>query len=169
MRTGLSTSPILPAQRHFLINTIKVSNYRREIPRLGGLVVLADYAAKDRPPPDWEVQRGGGLGVLVGRALLAGLAGPVPVVMVGVLAEYRLQVPFAVDEDPVDALGSCFAYPSLGVAVRPRRLRRVFTIFRPTLANISSKAPMNLASRSRMRKRNASVRSPRSMIKLRTC
>jgi hypothetical protein len=40
---------------------------------------------------------------------MAGLVGPVPVVMVGVLAEDRLQVPFVVDEHPVgagDASGS---------------------------------------------------------------
>jgi hypothetical protein len=40
---------------------------------------------------------------------MAGLVRPVPVVMVGVLAEDRLQVPFVVDEHPVgtgDACGS---------------------------------------------------------------
>jgi hypothetical protein len=89
--------------------------------RLGSLVVLADHAAEYLPPPDWEVQRSGGLGFLVGRALLAGLAGPVPVVMADVLAEDRSQVPFAVDEHPVGALGSCCAYPSLGVTVGPHR------------------------------------------------
>ena len=54
---------------------------------LGSLVVLADHAAEYLPPLDWEVQRGGGLGFLVGRALVAGLVGPVLVVMAGVLAE----------------------------------------------------------------------------------
>jgi len=33
-------------------------------------------------------------------------------------------VPFAVDEHPVGALGSCAAYPPLGITVRARRLRR---------------------------------------------
>jgi hypothetical protein len=97
--------------------------------RLGSLVVLADHASEYLPPPDWQVQRGGGLGFLVGRALLAGLVGPVPVVMAGVLAEDRSQVPFVVDEHPVGALGSCGAYPSLGVTVRPRRLRRGLHFF----------------------------------------
>jgi len=69
-------------------------------------VVLADHAAEYLSPLDWQVRRGGGLGVLVGRALLAGLVGPVPVVMAGVLAEDRSQVPFVVDEHPVGALGS---------------------------------------------------------------
>ena len=34
---------------------------------------------------------------------MAGLVGPVPVAMVGVLAADRLQVPFVVDEHPVGA------------------------------------------------------------------
>src|SRR5207248_1764074 len=34
-------------------------------------------------------------------------------VMVGVLAEHRSKVPFAVDQHPVGAFGSCGAYPSL--------------------------------------------------------
>jgi hypothetical protein len=48
--------------------------------RLGNLVVLADHAAAD-----------------------GGTGGPVPVVMVGVLAGDRLQVPFVVDKRPVGA------------------------------------------------------------------
>jgi hypothetical protein len=71
--------------------------------RLGSLVVLADHAAEYLPLPDWQVQRGGGLGFLVGPPLMAGLVRPVPVVMVGVLAEDRWQVPFVVDEHPVGA------------------------------------------------------------------
>ena len=63
------------------------------------------------------------MGLLVGQALLAGLVGPVPVVMAGVLAEDRPEVAFVVDEHPVGALGSCCAYPSLGVTIRSRRPR----------------------------------------------
>jgi ribosomal protein S12 methylthiotransferase accessory factor YcaO len=58
------------------------------------------------------------LAALVGRSLLAGLMGPVPVVMAGVLAEDRPQVPFVVNEHPVGAFGSCGAHPPLGIAVR---------------------------------------------------
>jgi hypothetical protein len=53
--------------------------------------------------------------------LLAGLVRAVSVVMVGVLAEDRSKVPFAVDQHPVGAFGSCGAYPSLCVAVGPHR------------------------------------------------
>ncbi len=51
-------------------------------------------------------------------------------------------LPLAVDEHPVGALGSCAAYPSLSETVRARGSRRVFTIFRPSLAKISSKTPV---------------------------
>jgi len=78
---------------------------------------------------------------MVGRSLLAGLVRAVSVVMVGVLA----------------AFGSCGAYPSLCVAVRAWCLRRVLTAFTPAPAKISLKALMNLASRSRMRKRKHPV------------
>ena len=61
---------------------------------------------------------------LIGRSLLAGLVGPVQLVMVGVLAEGHSKVPFAVDQHPIGALGSCGAYPCFGVAVRAWRRRR---------------------------------------------
>ena len=72
------------------------------------------------------------MAVLVGRSLLAGMVRAVPVVMSGVLAEDGPQVPFTVDEHPVGALGSCAAYP------------------------------LNLASRSPIRKRKEPIRPPRS-------
>src|SRR5208282_2339903 len=45
-------------------------------------------------------------------------------VMAGVLAQHRAEVRLVVDQHPVSALGSCGAYPSLGIAVRARCLRR---------------------------------------------
>jgi hypothetical protein len=71
-----------------------------------------------------QVQRRADLAALAGWSLLAGLMGPVPVVMGGVLAGDRLQVPFIANEHPVGAFGWCGAYPQLGMAVRtwgPRR------------------------------------------------
>jgi hypothetical protein len=50
---------------------------------------------------------------MVGRSLLAGLVRAVSVVMAGVLAGHRSKVPFAVDQHPVGAFGSCGAYLSL--------------------------------------------------------
>jgi hypothetical protein len=45
------------------------------------------------------------LAVSAGRSLLAGLVRAVPVVVDGLLAQDRLQVPFTVDEHPVGAFG----------------------------------------------------------------
>jgi hypothetical protein len=92
--------------------------------QLRGLVVLVDHAAEYFTPLDWQVQRRAGLVVVVGRSLLAGLVRAAPVVMGGVLTQDGPQMPFAVDEHPVGALGSRGAYPSLGVTIRARRPRR---------------------------------------------
>jgi hypothetical protein len=43
---------------------------------------------------------------MVGWSLLEGLVRPVPVVVIGVLAQDRSQVLFARDQDPVGALGA---------------------------------------------------------------
>jgi hypothetical protein len=61
--------------------------------------------------------------VPIGWELLTGLVGPVPVVMVGVLAKDWPEVPFAVDQQPVGALGSCGAYPSRRRSSREGRAR----------------------------------------------
>ena len=65
---------------------------------------------------------------------------------------------FVVDQHPVGALGPSGAHPPLGITI---------TIFTPSAAKISSKARVNLASRSRMKKQKEPVRSPRSMTRLR--
>jgi len=89
-------------------------------------VVLVDHAAENLASLDRQVQRRAGLAVVVRWSFLAGLVRAVSAVMVGVLARDQSQVPFAVDEHPVGALGSCGAYPSPGVTVRPRacKIRR---------------------------------------------
>jgi hypothetical protein len=87
-------------------------------------VVLVDHATEDFAPLDRQLQRRAGPVIVVGRSLLARLVRAVPVVMAGVIAQNRAQVPFAVDEHPVGALASCGSYPSLGITVRPRSPRR---------------------------------------------
>jgi hypothetical protein len=84
-------------------------------------VVLVDHATEDFASLDRQLQRRAGLVIVVGWSLLAGLVRAVAVVMAGVLAQNRAQVPFAVDEHPVGALASCGAYPSLGITVAPHR------------------------------------------------
>jgi len=98
---------------------------------LRGLVVLVDHPAEYLPPLDRQVQRNADLVVLVGWSLLTGLMRAVPVEMAGVLVQDRAQVLLAVDQHPVSALGSRGAYPSLGVAVRPRGPRRGLHYRRP--------------------------------------
>jgi len=75
-------------------------------------VVLVDHAIEDFSPLDRQLQRRAGPVIVVGRSLLARLVRAVPVVMAGVIAQNRAQVPFAVDEHPVGALASCGSYPS---------------------------------------------------------
>jgi hypothetical protein len=88
--------------------------------QLRRLVVLVDHATEDLSPSDRQVPRRASLAVLVGRSLLAGLgAGG------GRCNGWRTrrgltQVSFVLDQQPVGALGSCAAYPSLGVAVCAR-------------------------------------------------
>jgi hypothetical protein len=79
--------------------------------------VVSDYAAEHLPPLNWQVERSSSPAVPIGWSLLAGLVGPMPVVMTGVLAEDRPQSPFVVDQHPVGALGSHGTCPSFGVAV----------------------------------------------------
>jgi hypothetical protein len=89
--------------------------------------------------------------------------------MTDILAEDRPQVPFAVDEHPVCALGPCGAYPPLGVQFALGVRGGILTVVTPTAAKIASKTLVNLASRSRIRKRKELIRSPRSMSRLRAC
>jgi hypothetical protein len=71
--------------------------------------------------------------------LLAGVVRAVAVVVARVPSEHCLQVPFVIDQHPVGARGPHGAHLPLGIAVRSWRLRRVMTIFTPSLAKISSK------------------------------
>src|SRR5215471_8130988 len=135
--------------------------------RSGGSVVLVDHTVKCFPALDWCVKRHGYWCVMVRRSLLAGLVRAVPVVVVGVLAKDRSKVPFVIDQHPVSALGSCGAYPPLGVTIRPWRPRRGLDHLHALASEISSKARVNLVSRSRIRKRREPARSPRSMSRLR--
>ena len=94
-------------------------------------MVFVDHAAEHLSPTDWCLQRHDDGLTLVGWSLLAGLMGPVPVVVADVAVEDQSQVPFAVDQHPVGALGSCGAHPPFGVAVGPHRqlhlIRRIGT------------------------------------------
>lgn len=68
--------------------------------------------------------------------------------MVGILAEDQLQMPFAGDQHPVQALAADAGDPASGYSIRARRLDRVFTIRTPIAVNTASNAAVNFVSRS---------------------
>jgi len=83
-----------------------------------------------------------------------------PVVMVDVDAERPLEVAAVEDQQPVKTLGAHGPDEALGDRVRLRDRTGVFTIRMPSLRKTSSKRPLYLLSRSRIRKRTP--RSERS-------
>lgn len=107
--------------------------------------------------------------ILIWWSLPASLMRPMRVVVIDIFAQDRAQVTFPVEQQAIGALGSHRPDPALGEAVRPRCPRRHCSTVIPTAANTSSKAVVNLASRSRMKKRNDLARSPRSIRRLRAC
>ena len=106
--------------------------------------------------------------VMVGRSLLAGLVGPVLVVMAGLLAEDRSKVPFVVDEHQVGALGSCGAYPSVRVAGRAWCLRwgldRLHALAGEDLVEGAGELGVAVPD-----EEAEGARSPRSISRLRAC
>jgi hypothetical protein len=68
--------------------------------------------------------------------------------MGGVDAEHVLEVAAVHDQDPVEALATEGADPTLGAGVRVRGRTGVRMILTPSLWKTSSKAPPNLLSRS---------------------
>jgi len=130
-------------------------------------VVFVDQAAEDTLPVDRSVEWDDGRRVVVWWAVPAALMGPVVVEVSGVLVEDCRGVAFVVDEDSVGALGPDAADEPFGVAVGSWCLRGILTVVMPSEANTASKKAPYLVSRSRMRNRNAEIRSSRSAMRLR--
>jgi hypothetical protein len=94
---------------------------------------------------------------------------PVRVAVAAVGAEHVLEVAASEDKDPVEAVGANCADPTLGEGVCVRRLaRRVRITLMPSARKTSSKARLNLVSRSWMRNRNG-CSSANCMAMLRAC
>ena len=115
------------------------------------------------------VQRRARLAVVVGSSLLAGLVRAVAVVMAGLLAQHRSQMPFAVDEHPVGALCSCGAYPSLGITVRARGPRRSLHYGHALVGEDRVEGTGELGVAVPDEEANCEIRSPRSISRLRAC
>ena len=93
----------------------------------------------------------------------------VPVVMLDVLVQYKVEVAWSGDQEVVEA----FLAQGADEAFRDRVARGARIGVRMTRMSVpvktASKAAVNLLSRSRIRNRNWSARSPRSISRLRAC
>ena len=129
---------------------------------LGCAPVLIDQSAEYSVALDRGVEGDHG-GRIVGRwVLVKPLVRPVVIEMTHVLVQDGLCVSFVVDQHPVGAFGADAADKSFRVAVCPGRMGRIFTTVIFSEAKTASKASVNLASRSRIRNRNALIPSSRS-------
>jgi hypothetical protein len=94
---------------------------------------------------------------------------PMPVVMAGVDAEHVFELAAAEDEESIETVVPDRQYPALGVRVRVRAWTGVRITAIPSLWKTWSKPPLNLASRSWMRKRNGCSLSSIAISRLRAC
>ena len=78
-----------------------------------------------------------------------------------ILVEDERRVFLVVDQDPVRALLAGAAHEPFGVAVRPRYSGGIVTVVMFSAAKTASELVVNVVSRSWMRTRNDSTRSPR--------
>jgi hypothetical protein len=101
--------------------------------------------------------------------LTEGSMRPVVVVVRGVLGQDVGEVAWSGDEDAAEAFSSQGPDPALSDRVRPRSLRWRLDDADPGGAESGAKASVNFVSRSRMRKRNCSARSLRSIGRFRAC
>ena len=83
------------------------------------------------------------------------------VLMVGVLAEDQLQIPFAGDQHPVQALAAGTGDPAFGYTFARGAWTGVLTICTPIAVNTASNVAVNFVSRSRIKNFGLSVRPSR--------
>jgi hypothetical protein len=108
-----------------------------------------------------------GGGVVGWWVLAQALVRAVVIEMAHVLVERGAGVSFVVDQQPVGAFGADAADEPFCVAVRPGCAGGIFTTSMASEVKTASKAAVNLASRSRIRKRKVLICSPRSIRRLR--
>src|SRR4051794_3827447 len=87
--------------------------------------------------------------------------------MADVLIKNHVGVACVVNQHSVGAFGADAADEPFRVAIRPGVRGGLLTMSMPSEAKTASKAAVNFESRSRMRKRKALTRSPRSIRRLR--
>jgi hypothetical protein len=89
--------------------------------------------------------------------LIQALVRTVVIEMAHVAVKHSSGVSFVVDQQSVGALGADAADEPLRIAVRLRARAGIFTTLMPSEPKTASKAAVNLASRSRIRKRKALI------------
>lgn len=117
--------------------------------------------------PDRRVVGDYGGWIVCWRVLVEPLVWPVVVEVAHVLVEDGSGVSLVVDQHPVGAFGADAADESFRIAVRPGVRGGILTTVMVSEANTASKEAVNVASRSRIRKRKALIWSPRSVSRLR--
>jgi hypothetical protein len=134
------------------------------------LGILVDQPAESIEPYDLCVDEWSGRGNGSQRwRLTEGAVRSVFVVVHHVPRQRHLDMSSTNDQHPVQQLTTDRADPSLGVGVRPWRPHRHAQRLDPWAAKTASNVAVNLASRSRSRNLNRSMRPASSMSRLRAC
>jgi len=116
-------------------------------------VVFVDHATGRRPPPDRTARPRADEAFLAGRSVPAGRVRAVPLVMSGARARRRSQAPCTVPEHPAGALGWCGANPLWAEQFARGARGGIWTVGTLSPATMVAKTRVNVASRSRIRKR----------------
>ena len=132
-------------------------------------MVLVDDSSENTPPPYRCVDRDDDAWVVVGRVLIEALMWTVPTEVALVLTEYGTGVFLVIDQNPVGAFDPDAANEAFRERVRSRRPWRNLDHVDALGHEHRVKGPLNLASRSRIKNRNAAARPPRSITTLRAC
>jgi Helix-hairpin-helix containing domain/AAA domain len=104
-----------------------------------------------------------------GRLLMQRSVGAMSVVVLDVLLQHQCEVAWSGDQHVVEACAAQGADKALGDRGRRGARTGVRRMAMSAPAKTAAKTGMNLASRSRIKNRNCSARSPRSISRLRAC
>ena len=121
------------------------------------MVVLMDRAAQAITPVDRPAGGGFAADRRLRRPQVECAVWPLAVVVLDVRAEHVLKVAVVADQQPVQTLGADRAHEPLGDRVRLWCPDRCLDDLDPCAANTSSKGPLYLLSRSRIKKLHAGV------------
>ena len=131
--------------------------------------ILVDEAAEPVSSEHADARSGTRRGVACGRALVQRSVRAVGVEVLDILAQDDVEVAWSGDQDVIEAFPAQRADDRSPIAFARGAWGGVRMIRMSAPAKTASNAVVNLLSRSRIRNRNRSARSPRSMSRLRAC